>query len=473
LLGFYLLGLAYGSFAIKDASQEKLRGDARKALEVGGIVVILGTMVAFLLAPALARSVVYIPYDPTFTLVFAAAALLGAAFPLLAHSAMCANLYAGRNLSFLYLSNIVGSAAGSFLVGFVLLDRWPLREVSVILTVLGGAAAIAFAVLARRAGKLFLAACFVCAVAVACSGWLYSGLYERLLYKGTFHPGMTFATVVENRSGVITVDQKGIVYGGGAYDGRYTTSLVDDTNMIVRAYAVAGLRPHAAHVLVIGLSSGSWVQVVANNPQVQDVTVVEINPGYVPMMRDHSEVSSLLENPKVHIVIDDGRRWLEGHPDRRFDFVLMNTTWNWRSNASNVLSVEFLQLVRAHMNPGGAAFYNTTWSDEALFTGASQFPYALRFVNFVAVSDAPLVLDKSVWREQLTNYTIDGRPVFDLSQANDRGRLEAVLDLTDRIDVDGSPLETREHMLRRLAGTRLITDDNMGTEWQRTRNSAL
>jgi hypothetical protein len=117
------------------------------------------------------------------------------------------------------------------------------------------------------------------------------------------------------------------------------------------------------------------------------------------------------------------------------------------------------------LNPGGIAYYNTTFSGEALVTGATVFPYALRIHSFVAVSDSPIMLDKKRWRTTLTNYQIDGRPVFDLAKPDQRARLEEILHMADELDVPGGLIESRDSILRRFKGVRLITDDNMGTEW--------
>ncbi|MEI9968168.1 MAG: hypothetical protein WDM87_05905 [Terracidiphilus sp.] len=127
--------------------------------------------------------------------------------------------------------------------------------------------------------------------------------------KRTFHGGMGFTDLVENRSGVIAVDARGTVYGGGAYDGHFNIDPMNDTNGIFRAYAIPGLHPNPKNVLIIGLSSGSWAQILANDQQVEDVTIVEINPGYPQLIRERPTIVSLLTNPNVHIVIDDGRRW--------------------------------------------------------------------------------------------------------------------------------------------------------------------
>ena len=99
-------------------------------------------------------------------------------------------------------------------------------------------------------------------------------------------------------------------------------------------------------------------------------------------------------------------------------------------------------------------------------TGAAVFPYALRISNFMAVSDSPLTLDKNLWRTSLSNYRIDGRPVFDLSNPIQRARMEQILKLADELDVPQDDLESRTCLQRRFPHPRLITDDNMGTEWQ-------
>lgn len=481
LLAYYLLGVAYGSFAVRDLCRQKYRNNVRLTLRAASNVVILGTVAAFLLGPALARAVVHVPVKFTYSFVFIAATLLGSAFPLLSHTAVNPAKNAGKQLSFLYLSNIAGSTLGSFLVGFVVLNYCSTCATSLLLLGLGLIVASVLVFLSGPAKSghnhpsvLFATGCAACLALAMASGLLFNGMYERLLFKTDYRDGMIFSRVIENRSGVIAVYPEraefgyptSVVYSGGVYDGRFNTGLMHDSNGLYRAFAVSGMHAKPKDVLMIGLASGSWAQVVASDPNVDEITIVEINPGFLPLIRQNSEVESLLRNPKVHIVIDDGRRWLVAHPDRRFDFILMNTSFNWRANMSNLLSTEFMGLLRSHIKPGGIAYYNTTWSADVLATGTAAFPYALRIGSFLAVSDSPVSLDKALWRTALTNYRIDGRPVFDLADPLQRGRLEEVLHLADELDSPKGGLESRASLQSRLKGARQITDDNMGTEWQ-------
>jgi spermidine synthase len=473
LLAYYLFGVAYGALAVHDECRKKFKNDLGRTLKAGAIVVLVGSIAAYLLGPALAFSAVHISYEYLYGLVTIASALLGAAFPILSHASIDPTREAGKKLSFLYLSNIVGSALGSFLVGFFILDHWSTRATSVGLLLLGGliAAVLAFLAHPRPSRITMLCACAVVIALVAPSARLYSGVYERLLFKDLYHPDTHFVNLVENRSGVIAVDSQETVYGGGVYDGHFNIDPVHDTNGIFRCYAIPAIHPDPKSVLIIGLSSGSWAQILINDPNVEEATIVEINPGYVPLIRQRPGLASLLNNPKVHLVIDDGRRWLVAHPDRKFDFILMNTSFNWRANVSNLLSVEFLSLIRRHLNPGGVEYYNTTWSGEALLTGATVFPNALRIGNFLAVSDSPIEFNRERLRSVLTAYRIDDRPVFDLSKPADRATLEQIVSLPDGKGWDEAHnlvpvVEGRDSLLQRFKGMQVITDDNMGTEWK-------
>jgi len=152
LLAFYLFGIACGSLAVQNACRKRLGSDLRRTLWATSSVVLLGTIAAFLVGPALARAIVLIPFALTYFFVFIAAALLGSAFPLLAHAAIGPGNGAGKSISYLYLSNIIGSTLGSFLIGFIVLDHWSTQTTSTILLGLGFATYLVLLVLSRPVG---------------------------------------------------------------------------------------------------------------------------------------------------------------------------------------------------------------------------------------------------------------------------------------------------------------------------------
>lgn len=472
LLGCYLLGIALGS-ALARRFCRTPGGKAQMGALFG--FVLAANVVGFAVAPLASHIASIAEWAFTFPLIVVAAGLLGATFPLICHFAIPPDARAGEGLSYLYLANIVGSSGGSLVTGFVLMDYWSIGAISVFLSWLGVALALsllAFAGLARRQLAVrVLAGLMAAAVLFAAREPLFDGIYERLYFKQDYS-GQRFAIQVESKSGVVSVTQHGTILGSGVYDGVFSTDLVVDRNIIVRAYALSYFHPAPREVLMIGLASGSWAQVVANNPYVEKLTIIEISPAYLKVVPQFPDEASVLTNPKVEIIIDDGRRWLSRNPDRKFDAIVQNTTFNWRANATNLLSVEWQDLIRSRLKEGGISYFNSTWSDEAQRTAAVSWKHAIRFVNFMAVGDSPFQLDKARWERVLRDYRIDGRPVLDLSKAEHRARLESILALPDTLSDGYGPekrlgmnMETREGVLKRTEGLPVITDDNMGTEW--------
>jgi spermidine synthase len=460
LLGAYLAGLAFGAFVSGIFCRDPAAVGKRRYLRHIALFVVLANLCGFLVLPLLAWVTSRSATHPAFAMIALSAAMLGAVLPLVSHFGVAPDAAAGRHVSYLYAGNILGSVLGSFLTGFVLLDNLSSSTIAGLLVGLGCATAAVLLMLSGVRGRPLAAYLAGLVSLIGCTAAttprLFEQFYEKLLLAQQFTPDARFADLLENRSGVIAVTTDGTVYGGGVYDGRYSTDLRDDRNNIVRAYLVGALHPSPRHVLLVGLGTGSWAQVIAHNPSVESLTVVEVNPGYVQLLAKHPEVASLLSNPKVRIVTDDGRRWMSRH-DARFDMIISNTPFHWRAQSTNLLSTEYCQLVRSHLAPGGIYYFNTTGSAAALKTAMVEFPYGLRYMTLSAVSLRPIAFDRVRLRGILTHYRIDGRPILDLELTSDRKRLEEVL---GSLQVEG-----RASILARLASTPIVTDDNMYPEW--------
>ncbi|MBX3193188.1 MAG: hypothetical protein KF819_39760 [Labilithrix sp.] len=461
LLAAYLFGLAIGS-RVSTRFCRGPAGDARQ-LRLLAVFAAVANVVAALVVPTFAWSARFTDYRLGLVVVAVGAAFLGSVLPLVSHFGIEPDERAGTRLSYVYLANIVGSASGSLLTGFVLMDTMSIASLAVVLAIAGfalPAALVAMSGLSRDQalashGALALAALGALAVIPK----LHDRLYERLLYKNEYDGTQRFAQIVENKSGVITVADDGSVYGGGGYDGVINTRLQNnERNGILRAYVAGALHPAPREVLMVGLSGGAWAQVVVNLPGVERLTIVEINPGYLDVVAKNAEVASLLSNPKVTIHVDDGRRWLLRNPDRRFDVIMMNTTLHWRGHATNILSTEFMDIARRHFSPGAVFYFNTTDSYDVQQTAAQAFPHLLRICNFVAVGDDPFDFDRARWRRLLETMRLEGTPILDLDLASDKKIYDDLLGFND--------IEPRWSILARTKTHQVITDDNMVTEWR-------
>jgi spermidine synthase len=120
-----------------------------------------------------------------------------------------------------------------------------------------------------------------------------------------------------------------------------------------------------------------------------DTTVVELVPsvpkefGYY-----HSDAAEVLKNPKGHIVIDDGRRFLKRTP-LKFDVIATDPPPPLQAAGSSLLySPEFFELVKQHLKPKGIVQIwlpgGDLMSDVAVVRSVySSFPYVRSFPSII------------------------------------------------------------------------------------------
>src|SRR5882757_9630072 len=171
-------------------------------------------------------------------------------------------------------------------------------QIAVFLTELGAAAVVAVAALAHVSRgtriRFIMSAVLIAAVSPFAATWLFAQYYERLIYKENFNTSSAFVDVVESKAGVVSVNSEGGVFGGGICDGRLSVDLIVHTNFIIRPFSLPLFHPKPRTVFLIGLSTGAWAQVLINNPEIDRLTIVEINPGYLPIIEKHPVVRGVL-----------------------------------------------------------------------------------------------------------------------------------------------------------------------------------
>jgi hypothetical protein len=102
-------------------------------------------------------------------------------------------------------------------------------------------------------------------------------------------------------------------------------------------------------------------------------------------------------------------------------------------------------------------------------TGCSLFP-GVRVLNSLVVSPAPMSLDPDRLRRILAAYRINDRPVLDIALPDQRARLDEIVSILSPppagVPREGEPIEDCGGILARTQGLALVTDDNMGQEWE-------
>jgi spermidine synthase len=464
ILGFFLLGVAAGALLGKmvcDGNKIRPLTFVACMLLASGLFYYFSIpLSSFVIAARWWKAGMLVSYLTVAIVAF----LLGSIFPVLCHLGIRSDTAVGLSFSGIYMANILGSTVGPLVTGFVLMNYLTMERIIMYLSMLSLALASLVLLLGTPGFKVRAAVLGGGLIILSALFALQNGMYQRVLER--LHADREFLTqggykyVVQNRSGIIAVsgDEKGdIIYGSGVYDGRFNIDPVADSNGIRRAYMVAALHPNPEEILEIGLSSGSWTWVMAAHAGVKKITVVEINPGYLELIKKYPDHKTILSNPKISYYFDDGRRWLKRHPEARFDVILMNTTFHWRSNITDLLSREFLEMCRDHLKEGGIMYYNATQSQDSVFTAARVFKFVTTYRNFVAASDSPSAMALEERRQNLLKFQVNGRIILDSRDA----ALRAVLE-----EMAASDLRDKAEEIRRRADLQVITDDNMLTEFK-------
>jgi spermidine synthase len=432
VLTAFLVGIALGAVAGRRAcrTSDDLLGTAVRVLAAAALVDLAVLWIA-------ADILLFLPPPLVVTVVAIAltAGLKGVLFPIVHH--LGADLQAGRlgrSVSSVYLANVAGATIGPILTGFWLLDQVDTEQAWAL--VAAGTAVLA-AALSWRAG----AGAHRWPERVAATGVAAGCLAAVLAPPGVVAPmavgyesSTTIRHLIQNKHGILHViaeeaPGKGdITFGGNVYDGRVSTDLRVNSNLLERVYLMAAMHPQPRSALMVGLSTGAWASAVAGLEGIEAIDVVEINPGYLELIGRYPQVASLLSDPKVHIHIDDGRRWMRAHPEARYDLIFQNTTFHWRANATALLSREYFELVRSHLRPGGIVATNSTGSHDVVVTAQAVFRHVKVYRGFVYMSDAPLALRGDA-EAMLRAARLGGAPAFQADQFEGTGLAAHILRL--------------------------------------------
>lgn len=319
------------------------------------------------------------------------AGIKGIIFPIVhAIGSMRGNEELGASISNVYAANVAGATIGPLFVGFVLLNLVTLQQAMLVCSL---AALVIWAIVSRETTGLKHKLLATLSGVALLLGMFVSDehLLIRELVKREHGPDTRIGYINESRHGTIHTllneDGSTVVYGENLYDGKINTSLATDINGIFRVYALSAMHEKPRKILVIGMSGGSWVQVIRHFPNVESIDVVEINPNYIDLVRHHAEVAPLLGDKRVKIHVTDGRKYLKQHADERYDLIVMNTTWHWRAYSVLLLGQDFLTSLKKSLAPGGIVAFNTTGSMDVFYTATRVFPFAGLYSNFVYASD--------------------------------------------------------------------------------------
>ena len=290
------------------------------------------------------------------------AGLMGVSLPLLIESLSGGPERVGRRVGSAYALNTFGAIAGSTLTGFLVLPALGSRAT------LLAAAAVSMAVgltLLWLGGPVTRAArrWAVAAPAVLLAGaWLFPGWNYRVLlagynvyFRGSSRPSEVVFVHEDVHGGVTSVteypDGDRELKTNGKFQGNITRQMKAQVGF---AITPAILAPRYERAAVIGLGTGVTAGTVGRFP-FRRIDVAELAPGIVLAARQHfADVNNrILEDPRVHLRLEDGRNMLLLDERARYDLITVELTSIWFAGAANLYSREFFELARDRLAPGG------------------------------------------------------------------------------------------------------------------------
>ena len=419
------------------------------------------------------------------------AVLMGASFPLMVRAVVADNQALGRPVGQVYGANTLGSIAGAFLGGFVLLP-W-LNVIGAVLV--AGAANLAAALVGWTAGmhasgkvdRRAQAAWTV--VALAClfmasqrpPPWdpllMTSGVYKYAsqLNDRSRQGLIEFAVedyallfYDEGLSTVVTVAQS---RGTGniwlANNGKVDASTtIDMPTQVLVSHLPFLFAEDPKDVVVIGLASAITLGAVTQHAELETIEVVELEPAIVEASHFFDDYNHRpLEDPRVHLYANDGRNHLLLAPPLRYDVVVSEPSNPWLTGVSNLFTREFFEMGASRLSPGGVwsqwvQLYGMDDEDLSalLATFADVFPHV---VLFATIEDADLVLVGS--KEPLELNLEAAARLLDKNEGV-RAELE-LIGIQEPADLLTFYQFDRDAILELTGDIELNTDDNMRVEY--------
>jgi spermidine synthase len=284
----------------------------------------------------------------------------GASFPL-AIAAVAMRDDPGRSVARVNAINTVGALAGALgltLVGIPMLGSTHAQQALIV------SAGLSAALLVLRTPGAWVTAATLIAATIA-AVMVVPPVPAALIAYGrsvdSWSSIKRFLYVAEGATASVAVTEG----TGGARQFHIAGKVeASDMDLDMRLERMLGHVPALIHgsprrVLVVGNGAGVTAGALAAYPDIERIVICEIEPVVPASARAYfGDVNEhVLDDPRVTVVYDDGRHFLQT-TDEAFDLITTDPIHPWVRGAATLYSLEYLQLVRARLAPGGVV---TQW----------------------------------------------------------------------------------------------------------------
>jgi spermidine synthase len=212
-----------------------------------------------------------------------------------------------------------------------------------------------------------------------------------------------------------------------------STALMDVQLQRALGHVPMLLHPGPRRVFVLGTGTGMTLGAASIHPEVERLVLAEIEEGVLSVARTFAQWNSrVLDDPKLHVVIDDGRNYLATTRER-FDVITADPIHPWSGGAGYLYTAEYFRAVAARLAPGGIAsqwlpLYELTTRDvrTVVRTFAASFPHVMVWLTYydavLVGSSDPIRIDEAALQRRM-----DVAPIRDDLSAVQMGTAEDLL----------------------------------------------
>ncbi len=376
ILAVFLIGLGLGS----SFGSALARGMARPRLALGVCQMLLCGAIAWT-AFMLTESLPYWPINPSISTdpwlnfqldlarclwaILPGAILWGASFPLALASVAAPGQDPGRLVGGVYAANTVGAIVGSLAASLMVAWRGSQYAQQGLIVICAMSALLTlepvissgdrkrarwqFAVLIVAAGAAALLARSVHPVPGLLVG------YGRYAATRTGQADFIYVGEGWNASVAVSRLSNGVLNYHNAGKVQASSEPQDMRLQRMLGHLTTLIPEHPRSVLVIGCGAGVTAGAVSVDPRVERETIAEIEPLVPSVVSTYfgQHNFDVVKNPKVRIQIDDARHFILTTKEK-FDAVTSDPLDPWVKGAAMLYTREFFELVKQHLNPGGA-----------------------------------------------------------------------------------------------------------------------
>ncbi|HML15770.1 MAG TPA: fused MFS/spermidine synthase [Bryobacteraceae bacterium] len=372
ILAVFLTGLGLGSAVGAHLS----RGKVRPKMALAACQMLLAVAIAWT-AYVLADALPNWPVNPLIArsawfnfemdlmrvswAIFPAACLWGASFPFALAAIAGRGEDSGKLVGEVYAANTVGGILGALAFSIVLIPAIGSQDSQRVLITLAAAAAWGLWLTAwesLRGGAKFaaVAATLLVAMLIATVSevpWLAIAYGRRMTI--TQNAGRALY-VGEGRNSSIAIselpDGKHYFHVAGKVEA--STEPYDMRLQLMLGHVPALFHPDPKSVLVVGFGAGVTAGTFVLHPQVQKITICELEPLIPPAATRYfrRENNDVMHDGRTQIFYDDARHFILTSKDK-YDIITSDPIHPWVKGTSSLYSKEYFELVKQHLNPGG------------------------------------------------------------------------------------------------------------------------